>query len=320
MASPVTNTPPRATSTLAARAEATHKRLRPEQMTDVEQFLNSSVPLQNAWLLIQLHATNNAISQIVKDQAPFDMSEDLKVCVSATCVKSILFTLHISSYEGKVPVGHAEALVKTFCWGLPDGIENDAAAWSKVMRYIGDELTQLQFTFKKTICQSLTGSMKNESTEKIKNKLLPKDDCMTIYALTKKLTLKSKAAPTLVLCAHIALMRYVFLSCPGDKFWDQVDSKLKDLCKAAAEGAIDAAHFRISTEGSSVTYQTIQRHNKDATSTESFQSNIDKAVQAWDAEDNEEDEEEEEEEEFPGPNDDQLEPAGNDSQLEEMGE
>jgi hypothetical protein len=102
--------------------------------------------------------------------------------------------------------------------------------------------------------------MKNiNNAEKLKDKLLLKDDRMTIYMLVKKLTTKSKASPTSVLCARIALMvcsrnfhlefvfiistcqRCVFLQYPGDKFWDQVDSKLKELRKVAAEGAKDAA-------------------------------------------------------------------------------
>ncbi|THU87003.1 hypothetical protein K435DRAFT_867688 [Dendrothele bispora CBS 962.96] len=265
-----------------ARVLATRRRLKPQQITDVEDCMNALFPLQIARLLIELHANNNLSSEIKN---------------ISNCVKSVLLSTKLSAYKGEVPVRHIDTLIKKFRWGVPEGLEHDTAAWDRIKDFISTQLTNRRSTMKKKFRQSLTGSKdvcETETSDTLKSGLLPGDQRWSIYKLTKELTNNTQATVTSVLCARIAVM--VFMKFPGERFWDEVDKKLEVMRRDASKDAENDSekrqrhlfeHYlhedrRLHGKSTSSEQLTIDKNDKDADSTQNYQNNINAAIKTRD--------------------------------------
>ncbi|KAJ7223646.1 hypothetical protein C8J57DRAFT_1591723 [Mycena rebaudengoi] len=111
----------------AARSYAQRKRLRGEQLTELDVFLNDLVLLRDAKLLANVFAP------------AYEVSSDLEINV----------------YKGDSPTDILLAILKKYRFDIPPGLEHNQADWAKVISAVQDALTPKRSKIKKAIQCSL---------------------------------------------------------------------------------------------------------------------------------------------------------------------
>ncbi|KAJ7734972.1 hypothetical protein B0H14DRAFT_3613788 [Mycena olivaceomarginata] len=221
----------------AVQRFAERKRLRPEQITELNVFIKDPAPVRDAKLLVHLLHVSNQLDGIVTAAPPYAVSPDLEKNIQ-TYAAAVLLSSKISSYKGTVPTNTLLAIVKARRFDLPPGIETNAADFGKVIAVVQEAFTQLRAKFKKL----LGASLKLNKTDK---KPAPSCDHQNIFKLTQIFVEGSQCTVTVELCARIALMRQVYLQEDGPKFWDKLDSTLAGIrAKASGDVKMIARAFR----------------------------------------------------------------------------
>ncbi|KAK7013253.1 hypothetical protein R3P38DRAFT_3322676 [Favolaschia claudopus] len=237
----------------AVMAYATRKRLRPEQVAEVETFVADPAPVQLTKLFVTLKATENMIAKFQAAQPKFEPNSDLKTNITRA-VNAALCSTSLTQYRGEAAKNDVQAMLMRYRWGnFVVGTEHDTAAMDIVQKFIGDVLTQSRSTIKKEIVKSV----ETPRTAKTKNDpatLRPKASHTTIYQLTKNIVQKLSGGKaisipiTAALCARVAMMRKWHVRTivgkinPDDKnktFWELVDIDLQAVRAAAREESGD---------------------------------------------------------------------------------
>ncbi|KAJ7246182.1 hypothetical protein C8J57DRAFT_1360831 [Mycena rebaudengoi] len=209
----------------AARNYGQRKRLRGEQLTELDVFLNDPALLRDAKLLANVFAVGNQVNQIVSSQPAFEVSSDLETNI-AKYAPAVLLSSKINLYKGDGPTDILLAILKKYRFDIPPGLEHNQADWAKVISAVQDALTQKRSKIKKAINCSL-------KLHKGDTLYAPDSQHQNIYELTQALVKGAQCSVNVVLCARVALMRSVYLKHPGPKFWDKIDERLDKIRKEA---------------------------------------------------------------------------------------
>lgn len=85
----------------AITAFATRKRLRPDQVTEVEAFVNDPPPVQLAKIFVSLKANENMLAKFQAAKPQFEINAALKTNITRA-VNAMLFSSKITQYKGEI--------------------------------------------------------------------------------------------------------------------------------------------------------------------------------------------------------------------------
>ncbi|KAJ7275679.1 hypothetical protein C8J57DRAFT_1504981 [Mycena rebaudengoi] len=230
-----TDAPPADTSTTPATVNQNvvaatmryveRKRLRGEQKTDVEVFLNDPPSVREAKSYVQSLHIENMINKIIVATPPWTPSDDLLKNIYSYAT-AILLSTKLCAYKGNTPKNILHTILKKHRFDLPPGIEHDAAKWGKVKAAVQGAFTQLRSKFKKSIGASFKAQKKAK-------KSAPKSQQQNIFDLTQAMVEGTQCEVNILLCARVSFMRKSFLKNSSSKFWDTVDEDLAKIRKKA---------------------------------------------------------------------------------------
>ncbi|KAJ7698600.1 hypothetical protein B0H17DRAFT_1196707 [Mycena rosella] len=184
----------------AARHYADKKRLRGEQLTEIDVFLKDPPSLRETKMMANLLALGNQVEKIVTSKAGYEVSADLETNIYKYA-PAVLLSSKVTVYKG---------------------LENVPAAWAKITAVAQEALTQKRSNIKKAIRASVHGD---------------DPEHQNIFDLAKVIVKGTQCTVNVVLCAHITLMRAVYLKVPGPKFWDKLDVRLAKIRKESGGDA-----------------------------------------------------------------------------------
>ncbi|KAJ7723011.1 hypothetical protein DFH07DRAFT_783695 [Mycena maculata] len=225
-------------------AHATRKRLRPEQVAEVESFLSDLFPVQMAKLFVNVKANENALAKFQAAKRKFEINSDLKTNIT-------------HQYKGKVAKNDVQTLLMRHRWGnFVAGTDHDKAAMDVIQQFIGTVLTQSRSTIKKEIVKSIEMAKKKKNQDP--PSLRPDHTHTTIYQLTKTIVQKlcgGKAISipiTLALCAWVAMMHKWHVrrienklspEDAGKNLWELVDQDLQMVRSVARKDTEDSVEI-----------------------------------------------------------------------------
>ncbi|KAJ7703475.1 hypothetical protein B0H14DRAFT_3647363 [Mycena olivaceomarginata] len=212
----------------ALRHYGTKKRLRPEQLIELENTLKDPAPLREAKAMANTFALTNLLEEIVASKPAFELSADLETNISKYA-PAILLSEKLNTYKGEGPKTMLLEVIKRFRFGIPDGLEQVPADWAKVVSYCEYALTQRRSKTKKTIKASL-GPTTDPKTKVVT--YAPNSQHQNIFDLT---TAVVKGTSCSVSVALYLVQRKVYLKYPNANFWDQLDVKLEEI-RTTADG------------------------------------------------------------------------------------
>ncbi|KAJ3784543.1 hypothetical protein GGU10DRAFT_376663 [Lentinula aff. detonsa] len=194
----------------AARRIATAKRFRPEQMTELDAFLNNSEILSK-------------LEKIIVNQPAWEVTKQLKENIKHYVAAAILSTSLISFRSTKTAKLISQKLLDLNL-DLPENFRHNAATVDKLEEAISEELTQRRESMKKEIRSSMS---KNGGSNRWQR--LPDNECSNIYELTRALVKNTRCSVTPELCARAAILRHAYQKNNGNDFWKQVDATIQEL-------------------------------------------------------------------------------------------
>ncbi|KAJ7206207.1 hypothetical protein C8J57DRAFT_1541396 [Mycena rebaudengoi] len=125
----------------AARNYAQRKRLRGEQLTELDVFLNDPVLLRDAKLLANVFAVVIRSIRLFRLSQP--TSNDIHTQTNiAKYAPAVLLSSKINVYKGDSPTDILLAILKKYRFDIPPGLEHNQADWAKVISAVQDALTQ----------------------------------------------------------------------------------------------------------------------------------------------------------------------------------
>ncbi|EED77964.1 predicted protein [Postia placenta Mad-698-R] len=167
----------------------------------------------------QLLIVEDKLSQVIVTQRTWEPSKDLNDNIY-NISWSVIYSSKLPAYKGNIPTTYVLNIVRLRGYDLPPNIEQNPAAWKKVVKCTRTCLTDVR----------------SNSKKKFKLSIAAKDskDQWTIYKLTKELIGKKKDVKISVpLCARVALMRAVYVINSSGTFWNNVDKELESLRASA---------------------------------------------------------------------------------------
>ncbi|KAJ7508195.1 hypothetical protein B0H11DRAFT_2308408 [Mycena galericulata] len=206
---------------IASRRYGEKKRLRTEQINELDIFLNDPASLREAKLLANIFAVGNHLEKLVGSKAAYEVSADLTTNIKKYA-PAVLLSSKINVYEGDTITD----VLLNRRFDIPPGLENVPADWAKVIAVVQDALTQKRAKVKKMIDWSLKAN-KSDKTR------APKDQHQNIFQLTTAIVKGTQCSVNVTRCARIALMRKVHLKHPGVDFWNKLDDRLARIRKEA---------------------------------------------------------------------------------------
>ncbi|KAJ6602499.1 hypothetical protein DFH09DRAFT_1470145 [Mycena vulgaris] len=209
----------------AIQRYAERKRLRADQSTEVNIFLQDPAAVRDAKILVNLFHVSNQLAKIVTAAPPYTVSPSLEKNLH-NYAAAILLSSKISAYKGAVPTNILLNILKKHRFDLPVGIENNPADYAKLVAAVQDAYTQLRSKFKKALNASLKANKQDKA-------LAPGPKHLNIFKLTQIFVEGTQCSVTVELCARVALMRKTFLVDSGSKFWDSLDASLAEIREKA---------------------------------------------------------------------------------------
>ncbi|KAJ7867709.1 hypothetical protein B0H14DRAFT_3441630 [Mycena olivaceomarginata] len=201
-----------------ARQYATHKHLKPSQVTEVEAFAADPLAARQVKLFTLVLGVSSKLESIVAAQPAFKVSPSL-VKNLWQLAHGIMILSRLASYKGELTKKHLLNIVKKNRFDLPPGIENVASDWGLVKSRGEYHLTQVRATYKKFLKNSMPEG--------------PSSGHTNIFALSQHFVKDTETTLTVELCARIALMRQQYKFYPGDDFWDKLNAELAWMRKQA---------------------------------------------------------------------------------------
>ncbi|KAF7352113.1 hypothetical protein MVEN_01174300 [Mycena venus] len=288
---------------------ATRKRLRPEQVTEVEAFVNDPPSVQLAKIFVSLKANENMLAKFQAAKPHFEINAALKTNLTRA-VNAMLCSSKITQYKGEIAKNDVQTLLLRHRWGnFVVGTEHDKFSMDTVQKFIGDVFTQSRSVIKKEIVKSVEVSTRASSSKKKDTPTLRPDAThTTIYQLTKTIAHKlcggkSTSIPiTPALCSRVALMRKWHVKkvegtvkdTDTTDYWELVDKDLQKIRTTARNGTTDADEIakRVARAFSSILDKDRTRHGSNsteqipdaATATDeagmAYQADIDEVIEA----------------------------------------
>ncbi|KAF7358508.1 hypothetical protein MVEN_00901700 [Mycena venus] len=201
-----------------ARQYATHKRLKPSQVTEVETFAADPLATRQVKLFTLVLGVSSKLESIVAAQPAFKVSPSLDKNLRQLA-HGITVSSRLASYKGERAKKHLLNIVKKNRFDLPPGIENVASDWALVKSRGEYHLTQIRALCKKFLKNSMPEG--------------PSSGHTNIFALGQRFVKDTETTLTVELCARIALMRQQYKFYLGDDFWDKLDTELAWMRKEA---------------------------------------------------------------------------------------
>ncbi|KAJ7495329.1 hypothetical protein FB451DRAFT_1387367 [Mycena latifolia] len=195
-----------------AKRYATHKRLKPSQIGEVEAFAGDSVAARQIKLFTLALSLDTKLDSIITATPGFKVSAALEKNLRQLA-HGVMTSSRVSSYKGQIVTKHVLNIVKKNRFDLPPGIEFVASDWGLVKSRAEYHLTQVRGQYNKFLKASMP-----RNTE-------PKDHT-NIFVLGQRFVKDCNTVLTVELCARIALMRKYFILFPGDNFWNKLDENL----------------------------------------------------------------------------------------------
>ncbi|KAJ7046336.1 hypothetical protein C8F04DRAFT_1323240 [Mycena alexandri] len=222
---PLTLALPNQNVVAALKHYGTKKRLRPEQVVELEGTLKDPTPLREAKVLANIFALTNLLEEIVASKPAFELSADLETNISKYA-PAIILSEKLNTYKGEGPKTMLLEVIKRLRFGIPDGLEQIPADWGKVVSFAEYALTQRRSKTKK----SIRASFKPKADPKTNAvTYAPDSQHQNIFELTTAVVKGTPCSVNIALCSRIALMRKVYLKHPNTNFWDQLDAKLEQI-------------------------------------------------------------------------------------------
>ncbi|KAJ7697138.1 hypothetical protein B0H17DRAFT_1197535 [Mycena rosella] len=197
------------------------KRLRGEQLTEIDVFLKDPPSLRETKMMANLLALGNRVEKIVTSKAGYEVSADLETNIYKYA-PAVLLSSKVTVYKGESATAILLTFLKKYRFDIPPGLENVPAAWAKITAVAQEALTQKRSNIKKAIRASVHGD---------------DPEHQNIFDLAKVIVKGTQCTVNVVLCAHIALMGAVYLKVPGPKFWDKLDVRLAKIRKESGGDA-----------------------------------------------------------------------------------
>ncbi|KAJ7860942.1 hypothetical protein B0H14DRAFT_3134710 [Mycena olivaceomarginata] len=212
----------------AIKLYADKKRLRGEQVTELQVLAQDPPLLRELKVVATLLAVSNELSKLVTSKPAFEVSADLKTNLFKYA-PAVLLSSKTKIYKGNAVTDILLAIVKKFRFDVPAGLEKIPADWAKVTAAAQYTLTQRRSKIKKAIRSSLKPNDKGVYG--------PAAEHQNIYDLAQAIVKDTQCTINVVLCARIALMRQVYLKHPDGDFWDQLDDRLDEIRNEAKNDA-----------------------------------------------------------------------------------
>ncbi|KAJ7909748.1 hypothetical protein B0H13DRAFT_2330099 [Mycena leptocephala] len=195
-----------------AKQFATHKRLKPSQISEVEAFAADSVAARQIKIYTVSLLLEDKLASIVTGTPDFAVSSSLDKNMRQLAY-GIMISTKIASYKGRVATAHLLNILKKQRFDLPPGIEFIPSDWQRVKSRAEYQLTQCRATLKKFLKASMPEDV-------------PPQKHSNIFKLGQRFVKDTQTVLTVELCARIAVMRAQFLLFPGEDFWDELDIHL----------------------------------------------------------------------------------------------
>ncbi|KAJ7330335.1 hypothetical protein DFH08DRAFT_966895 [Mycena albidolilacea] len=255
----------------AARQYAERKRLRSDQVTALEVFLNEPPSLREAKMLTDLWALGNQVEKIITSKPAFEVSEDCETNIRKYA-PAVLLSSKINVYKGDGIKHILTDIIKRHRFNLLPRVEHVPADWTKVLAIVQDALTQMCSKVKKEIAWSLKV---NKSDELCALLAQHKNICQLAQAIVKG----TQCSVNVVLCACIAVMRAVYLEHPGAKFWDEMDNHLAQIRRMGGNDAKKITkRFRQVLDADQAKHGVKGGYKLDETVVNNFQQKIDDLI------------------------------------------
>ncbi|KAJ6543802.1 hypothetical protein B0H10DRAFT_2281533 [Mycena sp. CBHHK59/15] len=209
---------------------AKKRKLRGDQLTEVDTFLVDTQTVRDAKLYIGILGIQNDLQKLIAAKPPYAVTPELKVNIQAY-MAPILLSSKLGSYKGEEPSQLVFDLIKKHRFDMPAGFEHNPAICAKLLAAIQEALTQARSRYKKLLFASV---------KVMQNKLvidLPVEKHQNLFGLAQSFVDGSKCRINGGLVGRIALMRAVFLEYPGTNFYDKLDTRLVLMRKTAGGDA-----------------------------------------------------------------------------------
>ncbi|KAJ6608243.1 hypothetical protein B0H10DRAFT_2227054 [Mycena sp. CBHHK59/15] len=184
-------------------------KLRGEQLTEVNKFVEDIPTVQDTKLYIALLAVSNDLQKIVAAAPAYSVSADLEKNITDYAA-AVLLSPKLSMYKGNTPVQHVMAILKKHRFDMPAGIEHIPADLAKIIQVIQNACTQKRTQFKKLLFASLRVKQGDIVTD------LQPADRQNIFNLTSAFIERTK-------CCKIYIIN------DGTLFWDDLDKALATM-------------------------------------------------------------------------------------------
>ncbi|KAJ6626611.1 hypothetical protein B0H10DRAFT_2185638 [Mycena sp. CBHHK59/15] len=217
---------------LAIKNYAKKQKLRGEQQTLVDMFINDVQTIRNAKLFITLLTVQNDLQRIIAAAPPYAVSPALKVNIQSYAM-AVLLSPKLGMYKGNMPVQHVFNIIKKHRFDTPPSFENNPAETAKIVSIIQDVFTQGRSRLKKLLFASVHVMRNHQAVD------LDPEDHQNLFGLAQAFVDSTKCHINAPLCGRIALMRKVYLKQDNTTFWDELDKALA-IMRTAAKGNEDA--------------------------------------------------------------------------------
>ncbi|KAJ7775867.1 hypothetical protein B0H14DRAFT_3588141 [Mycena olivaceomarginata] len=192
----------------AVKSFAKKQKLRGEQLTQVDTFLNDTPTVREGKIFSLLLGLQNDVGNIIVAAPAFSVSAEL------------------------------QNILKKHRFDMPPGIENNPADMQKITAAVQYAFTQDRSSLKKKLFASVRVSQLNEAGVRVVVDL-PSDQHQNLFALAQAFVDGTKCRITNALCGRIALMRDIYLQNSTSSFWSSLDAALS-LMRTAADGNEEA--------------------------------------------------------------------------------
>ncbi|KAJ7687475.1 hypothetical protein B0H14DRAFT_2653804 [Mycena olivaceomarginata] len=221
----------------AVKSFAKKQKLRGEQLTQVDTFLNDTPTVREGKIFSLLLGLQNDVGNIIVAAPAFSVSAELQTNIKSYAL-AVMLSPKLAQYRGDLPVQHVINILKKHRFAMPPGIENNPADMQKITAAVQYAFTQDRSSLKKKLFASVRVSQLNEAGVRVVVDL-PSDQHQNLFALAQAFVDGTKCRITNALCGRIALMRDIYLQNSTSSFWSSLDAALS-LMRTAADGNEEA--------------------------------------------------------------------------------
>ncbi|KAJ7327988.1 hypothetical protein DFH08DRAFT_967760 [Mycena albidolilacea] len=188
----------------AVKSFAKKQKLRGEQLTQVDTFLNDTPTVREGKIFSLLLSLQNDVGNIIVAAPAFSVSPGLQTNIKSYAI-AVMLSPKLAQYCGDLPVQHVINILKKHRFDMPPGIENNPADMQKITAAVQYAFTQDQSSLKKKLFASVRVSRVNEAGTRVTVDLPPCQH-QNLFGLAQAFVDGTKCRITNALCGRIALM------------------------------------------------------------------------------------------------------------------